>query len=129
VNAPDWVQDEIGTPWVAGTSDCWSFARAVWRRRFGLDVPAMPYDAASALDARRGFGAAGNYAGWRAVEPPEKGRDGDAVVMARGPRPCHIGILVAGGVRHCIAGPGAIWTPEGRLADLGWRVAGLWRPA
>jgi len=124
-----WIEEELGHPWVPGVSDCWAFARDVWRRRFGRIVAALPYDPGCPREARTGFATADHYRGWQAVAGGvDAAQDGDAVVMARGRLPCHIGISVAGGILHSLQGPGTIWTPTPqRLADLGLRVTSVWR--
>lgn len=50
------------------------------------------------------------------------------VIMARGQRPCHIGIWIMPAiVLHAVEGVGGIATPLPRLGDLGYRLHGLWR--
>jgi cell wall-associated NlpC family hydrolase len=122
-----WAAGYVGTPWVAGESDCWSLARRIWRERFGWDVPPLAVDAASALDTRRAGAAASSFIGWIEVADP---REGDAVLMAMGRHPCHVGIYVDGGrVLHAVEGAGAVCTPLGRLRDMGYRAVGYWRHA
>ena len=121
-----WTERWIGTPWVAGETDCWNFARAVWAAEFGLDVPAIAY-AGGPVEARRQFAGAAELGAWRLTGLPE---EGDAVLMAMGPRPCHVGIWVAPDrVLHSVEGTGAVCTPRGALAGMGYRIVGLYRRA
>ncbi len=133
-SADHWASAMIGTPWIAGESDCWSFARRVWRERFGWDVPPLAVDASSARAGRRALATPPEAAGWVRVERPA---EGDAVLMARGTRPCHVGIWIepdgatpnGSGVLHSVEGPGVIFTPLSGLSALGWHVTGFWRRA
>ena len=113
MTGPDahWAAGYVGTPWVAGTAECWHFAGLVWRERFGIELGRDPMAARHA---------------WARVDAP---REGDAVLMARRPgRPCHVGIYLDPGlVLHCVEGAGGVVTPLGRLGDLGYRLHGLWR--
>lgn len=128
--ADHWAAGYIGRPWVAGESDCWSFARTVWRERFGLDVPAAHVDPRDPRLSRCAFGVDPAETGWRQITRP---CEGDAVLMARGRRPCHVGIWVASldveGVLHSVEGSGVIFTPLAALALLGYRVHGFYRRA
>jgi cell wall-associated NlpC family hydrolase len=117
-----WAMAYLGTPWVAGETDCWNFARRVWRERFGRDVPPVGVDVASPLDTRRALRDL-MHAEWLPTDAPQ---EGDAVVMARGTAPCHVGVYLAGGsILHSIEGAGVICTPPGRLQ--GYQVAGFYR--
>lgn len=125
-----WAAELIGTPWVAGESDCWSFARSVWRARWGWDVPALTIDPQDARAARRALLQPPEQAGWVHVAVP---REGDAVMMARGARPCHVGLWVEpapiAGILHSVERGGVIFTPPDRLAGVGYRVIGMYRRA
>lgn len=118
-----WVGRYLGEPWVPGVSDCWSLARRVWAEVWGREVPPLPVDPAD-LRATLGAIEAGRR-DWLPADPPA---EGDAVLMARGRRPCHIGILVAGDrILHAIEGAGTICTPRDRLATLGYREVAVLR--
>lgn len=128
-----WAEPYLGTPWVAGTSDCWHFARRVWAERFGWDVPPVPVDAADPRAARRAFAVGYEGTGWAPVTGVCAPAEGNAVLMAKGRWPCHVGVLVdlpeGPAVLHCVEGSGVIVTPLSRLGDLGFRVAGIYRRA
>lgn len=125
-----WATSYIGLPWIAGISDCWSFARGIWRLRWGWDVPALTVDPADAREARKAFQLPPESAGWVRVTDP---KEGDAVLMARGERTCHVGIWVetspAAGVLHSLERSGVVFTPPDRLAGMGYRVVGMYRRA
>jgi cell wall-associated NlpC family hydrolase len=119
-----WSADYIGTPWVAGLSDCWSFARRVWRQEFGWQVPAWEGDPAN---LRAGMMAlSGDRPGW---VPVAEATEGDAVLMGRSSRPCHVGVWITppdgAGVLHALEQVGVVYTPPARLCGL--RILGLYR--
>lgn len=120
-----WAAQYIGTPWVAGESDCWNFARRVWAEQFGVSVPEIPWDG-DPRDQIAAFAGSAERALWLEVLRP---REGDAVLMARGRYPCHIGIwLGTGGILHSIEAQGVIFTRRPDLTRLGYRITGYyWR--
>ncbi len=118
-----WAGRWLGTPWVAGDTDCWNLARKVWAAQFARDVPPVVFDPVSAFDTRR---AIRNFdlGQWSLTDEP---REGDAVMMARGTTPCHVGIYLAGGmVLHAVEGAGAICTAIDGLSRVGFRVVGFY---
>lgn len=119
-----WSTAYLGTPWVAGESDCWNMARRVWREHFGLDVAFVDVGRASPLESRRALREA-DLSDW---DPVSEAREGDAVLMAMGGGPCHVGIWLDGGrVLHAIEGAGVIISPASGLGLLGYRVHGIYR--
>jgi cell wall-associated NlpC family hydrolase len=121
-SAPHWASQYIGLPWVAGSSDCWSFARRVWRERFGWDVAVINVDATSRLASLRAFDDHPEYGHWHSVSEP---REGDACLMGKSERPSHIGIYLqanGGGVLHSLETAGVVFTPEAALPSVGLRV-------
>lgn len=125
-----WAADYIGTPWLAGVSDCWSFARGVWLARWGWDVPPLTVDPQDARAGRRALQQPPDTIGWLPIADP---REGDAVMMARGARPCHVGLWVepspTAGILHSVERAGVVFTPPDRLAGLGYRICGMYRRA
>lgn len=123
-----WAKAFIGMPWVAGRSDCWSFARKVWQQRFGWDVPPLTVDPVNPRAVRHALAANPADVGWASVADPA---EGDAVLMARGQRPCHVGIWIApeagAGVLHSVEVAGVIFTAPDRLSGLNYAIAGFWR--
>lgn len=118
-----WTDRWIGRPWVAGESDCWSLARAVWAHEFGRALPPLPVDPRDLAAGVRALRA--GRAGWIEVDRPA---EGDAVLMARGVRPCHVGVWVAPDrVLHALERTGAVCTPAARLGELGYRRAAVLR--
>lgn len=122
-----WAAPLIGLPWVAGESDCWSFARRVWADRFGWDVPPVAVDPADPRAARRAL-AAPKTLGWLSVDRP---REGDGVMMARGAWDCHVGVWIEpdgqGGILHSVERAGVVFTVLPQLELMGFRVTGFWR--
>ena len=117
-----WAADYIGY----SAPDCWAFARQVWAERFGLQVPTMPYDPNDPRLVRRAFGEATHH-GWERVETP---REGDAVMMTKGIRPCHIGVWIEAdrrGCLHWVERTGVVFTTRAMLRDLGYGICGYWR--
>ena len=120
----DWVAAYVGLPWIEGEADCWAFARRVWRERFGWDIPAIavPATPRAGLEALRD---APELAAWDRVDICE---EGDAVLMAQGRRPSHVGVMVAPRhVLHAVRGTGAICTRLDRVGEAGFRVLGCYR--
>lgn len=119
-----WAETYIGLPWVAGDSDCWSLARRVWADHFARRVSVVAVDPACPFAGRRALREA-DMSDWAATGHPV---EGDAVLMARGMSPCHVGIWLQGDlVLHSVEGAGVICTPRTRLASTGYSVAGVYR--
>lgn len=117
-----WAVGYIGAAWTPDEHHCWAFCCRIWHEVFGWDVAEVAVDGSSPYAARRAFGQ-GNE-GWQPVDTPQ---EGDAVLMARGRHPCHVGVWAAGGVLHSVEGAGGIHTPPARLQ--GFRVIGYYRRA
>lgn len=122
-----WAAGYLGRAWVPGEHDCWGFVRAVWRERWGLEVPALAVDAQRVMACARAVAAEREAPVWRPVESGQA-REGDAVLLARGGYPTHVGLwLELGGVLHCLQGVGVVFTPVGQLAAQGWPHRRLYR--
>lgn len=118
-----WAEAYIGLP----SPDCWAFVRQVWHDRFGLTIPVVPCLATDARAVRRSFAQAADQ-GWLPVKRP---REGDAVMMGKGARACHVGIWVdagdAAGVLHWVTGNAVVFTVPAQLASYGYHIKGFWR--
>jgi cell wall-associated NlpC family hydrolase len=118
-----WAERYVGMPWVPGESDCWSVARRIWREQFQMEVEALPVDPRDPLNTRRAIRE--GMGPWAEVQQPF---EGDAVLMAQGRVPGHVGIwLSPGAVLHSIEAAGVIVTPLHRLQSVGYRVTGIYR--
>ncbi|MES2664994.1 MAG: hypothetical protein V4712_02780 [Pseudomonadota bacterium] len=90
----------------------------------------LPADLDDPRGIRRAF-KGGSNAGWAPVQTPA---EFDAVLMAQGLHPCHIGVWAApagqeAGIVHSVERMGALFTPPSRLAQLGLSLTGYWRRA
>ena len=120
-----WAEQYIGTEWANDPErDCWGFVRRVWREQFGLDVPAVDVDALNRLSCVRAIES--HAPSWQRVEQPQ---EGDAVLLARGRHPSHVGVWAAGGILHCLESSGTVFQRPSGLALTGWRIAGFYRRA
>jgi cell wall-associated NlpC family hydrolase len=122
-----WAAAYVGTPYRPGETDCWNFARRVWREVFGLDIPAAGVDVGDQRALRRALAGHDELRHWREVDHP---RDGDAILMGRSARPCHVGVWADdgfGGVLHSVEGAGVIFSPRASLPGLGYRVTAILR--
>ncbi|MDT8856423.1 hypothetical protein RNZ50_15625 [Paracoccaceae bacterium Fryx2] len=122
-----WAAEYIGAEWTRAET-CWHFAARIWREQYGVRVPLVPIDGANARATRRMLDGSPERAAWAAVAVP---MEGDAVLMAKGAHPCHVGVWITPpegpGVLHSVEGSGGIFTPLGALAAMGYRVAGYYR--
>ena len=120
-----WAAAYIGLPFDPVEHHCWAFARRVWLERFGWDVAELDVTALDPRQVRRDFAGHPEFGQWHPVAAP---MEGDAVVMARGTRPCHVGVWVAPDrILHAVEGIGVISTPAVRLGDLHYRAHGFYR--
>ncbi|MGV8987658.1 MAG: NlpC/P60 family protein [Cypionkella sp.] len=118
-----WAEGYIGMP----AADCWAFVRDVWEGHWGLVVPVLPYEPGNARSVRRSLDRAADH-GWIAVTCPQ---EGDAVLMAQGQRPSHVGLWIepddVGGVLHWTEAHATVWTVPAQLGSFGYRILGFWR--
>ena len=129
IPAPGWPARYIGEPYVPREHDCWAFARRVWREVFGFDVPAVNVDPSDAFAVVRALAGHPERARWSELARP---REAAAVLMTTGTRGCHVGVWSdcdGGGVLHCLAGCGVVWSSLPALALHGWRVLGFYERA
>ena len=107
-----------------GTGECAHRAALVWHEQFGIEVEVTPAFGDMDLAQRR---IRAELAGpdWVPVRRP---MEGDAVVMWKGDRICHIGVWVAPGhVLHCTRRDGMVLTLECELPAQGFRIFGYFR--
>jgi cell wall-associated NlpC family hydrolase len=122
-----WAIQYIGEPWIAGENDCWAFARRVWREQFNITVPAVDVDAFNRLACSRAFHNHEERQHWYPVHAP---RDGDAVLMGKNARPCHVGVWCEadrGLIVHCMEDWGVVAHTPTTLRGTGFRVLGYYR--
>lgn len=120
-----WVSDYVGRKWDETDNHCWAFCRYVWRRHFGWQVPEFDMNALDLRRTRQLFETSGEFGNWRQVSTPA---EGDAVIMAQGRRPCHVGIWVnPGRILHSVKGIGSVCIAATRLRDQGYRATGYYR--
>ncbi|MCU0810103.1 MAG: NlpC/P60 family protein [Thiobacillaceae bacterium] len=119
-----WITEYIGLPWVAGENDCWAFFRRVQRERFGLDLPAVDVDAMSVRACANALTGDPERSNWTSEAIP---LEGDAVLMARGKHPIHIGMWAAGGVLHCVEHSGVVFQSVPSLKMAGWNHIHFYR--
>jgi len=124
-SSPQSFSQYIGIPWKAGAQgpdafDCMAFFKHLQREQFGLDVPAIlapDYSDQHAIADL--FSAHPERQKWTRIPQP---KHGCAVIIHR---PLHIGTWISvdgGGVLHCVAGIGVIFTH-----DAAWQVSGFGR--
>lgn len=126
-----WAARYIGRPWVPDAEgpaafNCWSFFRHVQARHYGRDLPAIANPGAL-LPQARAVRDHPERQRWARVETPA---DGDAVLMAPGRHPIHVGVWVdadGGRVVHCFEGSGVVAQSLADLAANRWRVDGFYR--
>lgn len=149
---PAWARRWIGLPYRWGGDpgqgyDCWSYAVAIWRAEAGIaptdpgtdglpnppaaDAPDAAWVAwraalAAAIEANR------SAAEWRELGREERAAEFDGVLIRRGVKPCHVGVLCAAGRRgrgwvlHIEEATGSVLSPlDG--PDLAHHVVGLFR--
>ena len=115
----------IGQPWVAGESDCWSFARRVWADHFGISVSVVEIDAYSLLSCVKACATHAERESW---VPVSDYTDGDGVLMGRSvKRPSHVGVVVGGGILHSLEGLGVMYHDPVTLGNMGWHILGYYR--
>ena len=120
-----WAQQYLGRPWAPGAAgpdrfDCWGLFRHVQRTHYGRDLPEILVDPLSVLSCVRAIDDQQHSGLWQEVEHPQ---DGDAVVMAQGRIPTHIGIWIdvdGGRVLHAQQGAGVIASSPQALTSMGW---------
>ena len=129
-----WAVPYLGKPWRVGAAgpedyDCWGLVRAVYQAQCGLVLPAAGFareDVRGVLAAFRDHPERGN---WALVDGAAA--DLDAVLMAHGRYPVHVGIYLAadgGRVLHAQR-PRVVAQDLVSLAAHGYRIHGIYRHA
>jgi hypothetical protein len=115
-----WAFHYIGTPWVAGSHDCWAFFRRVQLEQFGRMIPPFDMTEFNSLACARAVATNPERGNWRPVDKPA---EGDAVLLAHAHHPSHVGLWVdvdGGGVLHCLRGDGVVFQKVKNLKSSGW---------
>ena len=92
----------------------------MWAEQFALAVPAVEVSGTNLRAITRAFSYHAERALWQPVEQPA---EGDAVLLAHNKYPSHVGIWVevdGGGVLHCQAPMGVVFSRRDALARAGW---------
>lgn len=120
-----WSERYLGQPWVPGTHDCWAFFRRVQHEVYQVEMAeAGPaFDPHSTLSCARAL-QEGRAAGWLEVATPA---EGDAVLMARGSVPTHVGVWAGNSVLHCQRGSGVVLQNLPSLRRHGWSTITFYR--
>lgn len=127
-----WALQYLGQRWESGADgpdawDCGTFVRHVQRTHYGRDIPYQPADATRVRDVVRAL-ASVDMGDWVEASSP---RDGDGVILSHSRYGSHVGVWLGidgGGVLHCQAGAGVIFTPGNKLAACGWGRVKYYRP-
>ena len=124
VPSSHWTQAYVGLPYILGVGECAHRAALVWRQEFGFEIEPPPAYGDMAV-AQSHIEAELAKPEWCRVRRPQ---EGDAVIMWKGERLCHVGVWVAPGhVLHCTRKDGMVLTPEDELESQGFRVFGYVR--
>ena len=127
-----WALGYLGKPWVSGAAgpdayDCYGLVRAVYRDRFGIDMPALDPGIVSTLACAKALRDYADYGRWAPVDAPTA--DGDVIQMGCARHPHHVGLYVADGARvlHCVGGAGVLLQPLDSLRLHGWNILNTYR--
>jgi cell wall-associated NlpC family hydrolase len=128
-----WAADLIGAPYERGAQgpdawDCWSLTRHVFAARYGIVMPVIAIDDASA-DNVRAIRQAAHASGWRPAHD-DKPRDGDVALMRNLLGERHVGVIVeadgALGLLHAVQGPGVCFEALAAVR-MGFSGLEVWR--
>ncbi len=127
-----WAFHYLGAEWAPGGEgpdryDCWGLFRVVQRDRYGRHLPTIQVDPRSAIACSRAIAAQRTSGAWHEVGEPQ---DGDAVLMAQGHIPTHIGVWIdvdGGRVLHAQQGAGVIASSAAALTSMGWTCRTYYR--
>lgn len=124
-----WVTDYLGKPWASGESgpdayDCYGLVRAVYRDRFGIDMPLVSADATKLLSCLH---VAKNYADYQKWEEVDAPQEGDVLLMGCARHPHHIGVMVEDRILHSVEGAGVLLQPMDSVKAHGWNILKIYR--
>lgn len=128
-----WALHYLGKPWVSGAAgpeayDCYGLVRAVYRDRFGLDLPAIEPGITTTLACARAVRDYADYSHWDAVPPDAPRRECDVLQMGSARHPHHVGLWIDGGrVLHCVSGAGVLLQTPSSLWVHGWNILNVYR--
>lgn len=126
-----WTFDYLGKPWRNGADgpdafDCYGLVRAVYRDRYGINMPVISTDATSIAECLHAFRDYSDYDKWERIE--DDPNEGDVLQMGCARHPHHVGIYIEPNrVLHCVSGSGVILQPFNSLPFAGWRVLDVYR--
>lgn len=124
VSPSAWAQAYVGLPYIMGVGECAHRAALVWRQEFGFGIEPPPAYGDMKVAQHHIHAELAKPEWCRVLRPVE----GDAVIMWKGDRLCHVGVWVAPGhVLHCTRAEGMVLTPEADLPAQGFRVFGYFR--
>jgi cell wall-associated NlpC family hydrolase len=126
----------IGLPYRVGATgpdayDCYGLAQHVQRHLYDVEMPALPYVAATTRQQAEAMMLHPERLNWREV-PDAEARDGDLVLMGNvAKRDFHLGVFVvpvtAGVVLHVDQGRGVVADDLPALRAIGFAYARLFR--
>lgn len=122
-----WSSAWLGQEWHPLENDCWMFARRVWARQFGIEVPELGVDAGNLRVVLAACSGHAELAGWEPVATPI---EGDGVLLGKGRLASHVGVWVdanGGAVLHCQQGAGSILSSRAMLDMTGWKKLVFYR--
>lgn len=124
-----WTAEYLGRPWKNGADgpdafDCYGLVRAVYRDRYGVEMPVVSADATRVLACLHAARDYADYSQWEAVTVPQ---DGDVLLMGCARHPHHVGVLVEGRVLHSVEGAGVLLQTVDSLAAHGWNILKTYR--
>lgn len=127
-----WALKYLGKPWEPGKSgpdsyDCWGLVRAVYAKKYLVDLPIIDVDPGSPHGIRKAIARDANRSGW--IETPFP-VEGDIVVMSQGNIPHHIGVYLSlpegGHIIHAVEGAGVVVQGKSSLSVHGWNITGYY---
>lgn len=107
--AQHWSAEYVGLPW-SEDFNCWHLVRKVQLERFGREMPALDINMDPSTENWQALTDLLVHSVWRPAEGVP--REGDVLLM-RGPRGPHVGVIVYPGVRPELLHNDGIELPDG----------------